>query len=389
LNKVKLGVLGSARGIKIVKRALNGNLAEVKAVCEPDPHLLAKASEILEPYGVVCVSDFGRLLSSGIDALIIANAADKHAIYAIRAMRLGLHVLCDPMPVSTLDEAFLLERTVRECGRVFAYNESCCYRRGTLFARDIVRRGDIGSVVCVEGNYINDESHRWAELTAEKNGQWRNYMPSTFFCSRSIGPMLFTTGLRPIRVSGAETPCIKRLAEKGAKNGTAGYELIEFDGGAVGRSLHGSLNCQYDAGLKIYGESGCVEVMGERVTIHSSSGGRKVSSTVRAAAKLFPGMQYSRRSDIENAEASAIACFVGKILGEREASAYSIDLYSAFDMSLPGLLAYRSILDGGRPYIIPDLRDDEGREFCRGDRFTTDPRADEKYRLPTVKNIIK
>jgi predicted dehydrogenase len=301
-------------------------------------------------------------------------------------LRHGLHVLSEPQPVATLDEAYLLERAVGESGKVYAYAENYCYRRGILLARNIVKRGDIGTVTCVEGNYINNGSFRWDELTENKSNHWRNYTPSTFFCTHSIGPMLFTTGLRAIRVNGAETQRTRYLADKGAKNGSAGFELLEFDGGAVGRSLHGSLMSPFDTDLKIYGENGCIEVSGERVTLHGFSAERKISSTVRAASHLFTGMKFARQNDFENAAASAIACFTGKIFGDLDAAAHCIDVYRSLDMSLPGLLAYRSIIDGGRPFIIPDLRTDDGREFCRGDRFTTDPLAEEKYRLPTNKD---
>jgi hypothetical protein len=45
------------------------------------------------------------------------------------------------------------------------------------------------------------------------------------------------------------------------------------------------------------------------------------------------------------------------------------------DMSLPGLLAYRSILSGCVPCEIPDFRDKAQREKYRNDRACTDPKA--------------
>ena len=381
MEKLRLGVLGGARGTQIVRRGFQGELAQIVIVCEPDERLCRQAELQLSPLGVRCTSDFGKLLSAGLDAVIIANEADRHASFAIKALRHGLHVLSYPQPVSTLDEACSLERTVRESGKIYALAESYCYRRGVVHARDMIKQGDIGNIVYAEGSCIG------AELRQIRTGDedWRNYVPSSFMCTHSIGPMLYASGLRAVRVNGAETQRTRQLAKVGAKNGSAAVELLEFDGGAIGRSLHGSLMCPPDAELKLYGESGVIEISGERVTLHDFSGGRKVSTTTIPASHKFIGCRrYS--DDFENAEASAIACFVGKILGDADASAYSIDIYRAFDMSLPGLLAYRSILDGGRSFIVPDMRTDEGREFCRGDRFTTDPRADARYRLPTNKN---
>ena len=42
-------------------------------------------------------------------------------------------------------------------------------------------------------------------------------------------------------------------------------------------------------------------------------------------------------------------------------------------MTVPGILAYRSILDGNKPYTVPDFRNKEERERYRGDNFTFDP----------------
>ena len=55
-------------------------------------------------------------------------------------------------------------------------------------------------------------------------------------------------------------------------------------------------------------------------------------------------------------------------------------------MALPGLLAYRSIVDGGKPYDVPNLRDKAVRDKYRNDHYCTDPRTKEEFRLPTTKN---
>ena len=61
-----------------------------------------------------------------------------------------------------------------------------------------------------------------------------------------------------------------------------------------------------------------------------------------------------------------------------------IDVYEALDMFLPGMFAYRSILKGGIPMEIPDLRDPAVRELYRSDTACTDPRAAGDMLLPTM-----
>jgi hypothetical protein len=72
--------------------------------------------------------------------------------------------------------------------------------------------------------------------------------------------------------------------------------------------------------------------------------------------------------------------FIKRILGDETAD--TIDIYEALDMFLPGLFAYRSILAGGIPMTIPNLRDREERERWRGDTACTDPKAAADMLLP-------
>ena len=73
--------------------------------------------------------------------------------------------------------------------------------------------------------------------------------------------------------------------------------------------------------------------------------------------------------------------FVQKLLGSEDADI--IDVYEALDMSLPGMFAYRSILDGNTPKEIPNLRDKKERDKWRNDTACTDPNVAGDMLLPT------
>ena len=57
--------------------------------------------------------------------------------------------------------------------------------------------------------------------------------------------------------------------------------------------------------------------------------------------------------------------------GNRQADV--IGVYEALDMFLPGMFAYFSVLAGGVPMAIPDLRDPAQRDVWRHDTRCTDP----------------
>ena len=63
--------------------------------------------------------------------------------------------------------------------------------------------------------------------------------------------------------------------------------------------------------------------------------------------------------------------FIEKLKGNDDMDV--IDVYEAMDMFLPGMFAYRSLLNGGIPMDIPNLRDPKEREKWRNDTECTDP----------------
>ena len=69
----------------------------------------------------------------------------------------------------------------------------------------------------------------------------------------------------------------------------------------------------------------------------------------------------------------AVGNFIDRVLGDEHAD--TVDVYEALDMTLPGLFAYRSLLQGGVPVDVPDLRDRATRERYRNDTLCTDPAA--------------
>ena len=59
------------------------------------------------------------------------------------------------------------------------------------------------------------------------------------------------------------------------------------------------------------------------------------------------------------------------MLGDEEAASHAIDVYQAVDMCIPGILAYRSIVNGNKPIKVPNLRIKSERDNYRNDTFCT------------------
>ncbi len=388
---IKIGFLGASRGIDIAKRMMkNSPYAEISAICESYEPLCRKAGDFFRENGkkVECFTDYDKFISeSGVDAVVIANYANEHAPYAIKALNSGINVLSEVMPVETLAEAVELCEAVEKSGKVYAYSENYCYFDSCFAMRQAYETGDIGEGVLLEGTFINDCSPRWDLLTRGIRNHWRNYVPSTFYCSHSIGPMLYSTGRRAVRVNGFEIPRMNYMAEVGARSGSAAMEVMELDNGGLARSINGNYRSEYEASYRIIGSEGTIECsLGSVSVIRTGKDGSTQRKNIYPTPRAFEYRPEGNEGSIMNGDYAVLGYFIGKILGDDDSAKYSIDVYRALDMALPGLLAFRSILSKGMPIEVPDFRDKEVREKYRYDRYSTRPGTPEEFLLPTSKN---
>ncbi len=390
MSKIKVGILGASRGMDFSERILKSyDYACLTAVCETYDVLRTKTENYLQENGIPakCYVDYDEFLDSGIDAVIIANYANEHCEYAVRALEKGIHVYSEVQPVQTLAEACRLCDAVEKSGRVYAYGENYCYSNGAVALKELYEAGVIGEAVCMEGTFINDCSPKWHMLTRGIRDHWRNYVPSTFYCTHSIGPLFFATGRRAVCVNGLEIPRMDYMAEGGARSGSAGMEVMELDNGGIARSLNGNLKHPYEASFRVIGSKGTLEGTASHLDSLRYTGGFSFDEQeIALAHRAYRYRPEGTRGGVENGDFAAFGYFIGAILGDEEGKKYSIDVYRALDMALPGLLAFRSIVDKGVPYEVPDLRDKIVREKYRSDHYCTDPRTPAEFRLPTSKN---
>lgn len=390
MSKIKIGILGASRGMDFSKRILGDyEYACLTAVCETYNVLRKKTEEFLKENGIdaKCYDNYDEFLDSGIDAVIIANFANEHCEYAIRALEKGIHVYSEVQPVQTIAEACALSDAVEKSGCVYAYGENYCYSDSSMALRAIYEEGLIGEVACMEGTFINDCSPKWHMLTRGVRDHWRNYVPSTFYCTHSIGPLFFATGRRAVRVNGLEIPRMDYMAVGGARSGSAGMEVMELDNGGIARSLNGNLKHPYEASFRLIGSKGSLAGNSNGLkTIEYTGGFNFDIQDVAVTHRNYKYRPAGVEGAVANGDFAAFGYFIGAILGDEEGKKHSIDIYSALDMALPGLLAFRSIVEKGMPYEVPDLRDKAVRDKYRNDFYCTDPRTPEEFRLPTSKN---
>jgi predicted dehydrogenase len=387
MKKIKIGVVGIGRGRSMIEYAKKAGNAELVAICDFYVEGLIKLKEEFNDSKITYYEHFDDFLKHDMDAVVLANYATEHAPFAIKAMKAGFHVLSEVLPVQTLKEAVELVEAVESTHKIYAYAENYCYMPATREMRKLYRSGKLGLFEYGEGEYIHNCLDIWPDITYGDPNHWRNHMYATFYATHSIGPLIHITGLKPVKVTGFELPYGSRAALMGKLSGTAGIEMIELENGAIIKSIHGDLS-KNSIWYSIYGTKGRVESAREdtlqkdieRVYVNLDYDEHTLDGTPNTYEPKDDHDDLAHAFGHGGSDFYTMYHFVEKLLGNP--NAITIDIYEALDMFLPGLYAYRSILQGGIPIQIPDLRQKETRDALRHDTQCTDPKVAGKDLLP-------
>ena len=389
MKKVKIGVLGAYRGSSMINYCKRVDDAEVVAICDKIPEALEAQRKNAEGLNITFYDNFEDFIKHDMDAVVLANYANEHAPFAIKAMKLGKHVFSEVLPVQTMKEAVELIETVEETGMIYAYGENYCYMPAPYEMKKLYKQDKIGEFEYGECEYIHNCESIWPSITYGEKDHWRNNMYSTFYCTHSLGPIIHMTGLRPVLVTGFEGTKNERNLRMGAKAGAFGIEMVTLENGGIVKSIHGGLY-KDSIWYSVYGSKGRMECGREdakeghiyKIYVNADNfsgeyGDEKLESynPTHGNEDKIEGFGHG------GSDFYSMYHFVEKIKGNPDADI--IEVYEAMDMFLPGMFAYRSILDGGVPKEIPNLRDKAVRELWRNDTACTDTKVAGDMLLPT------
>lgn len=381
MAKVKVGVFGGRRGATMVDVLSRHPNAELVAICDGDPAALEQARHKIahDDARVVMYHDFESFINHDMNAVVLANYATEHAPFAIKLLDSGRHVVSEVLACQTLAEAVALVEAVERSGKVYSYAENYCYFRGTMEMQRLYRNGDIGEFLHGEGEYVHDCESIWADITRGQKNHWRNWIPSTYYCTHAIGPLLTITNTRPVRISAYETPNVNKR-KFGCRSGDGSVIVCQMDNGATAKFIPWANYRRHPESIwyAVYGSKGMME------TDRWGSSYNRLNVYIEGDDGAMMERSYHPRSHLETKLARSIGghggsdfytmhFFLDAIL-DRPGKEYAIGVYQALDMTLPGILAYRSIWEGNRPIDVPDFRNKDQRDRYRADHWSVDPK---------------
>lgn len=379
-GKIRLGVFGAGRGAYLASVARQVGF-ELVALCDLFPAQLEHAKKWLgaEDKGITYYSDYDKFLQHDFDAVILANYATQHAPAAVKALKAGKHVMSECMAMFTMGEAVELAEAVEESGKVYSFAENYPYSANNLEMRRLYESGEMGKFLYGEAEYVHPiDAKGRASLTSGPE-HWRAWLPVTYYCTHSMGPVMKITGTRPVRVNGFVVP--HDFDDHLNEGGNIKFDdcmsilMCQMDNGALARIMPCSKLRDHGNRCRIACNKGTMEwTQGHDGILRVRRMHFDWPASQPEQVYYFPPFpeKYSNAAGFGHGGGDFFTSyfFAEAIKGNR---APDIDVYQAIDMTAIGILGYKSALQHGVPFEIPDFRDKKAREVFRGDNWNPDP----------------
>jgi len=394
---IRVGVVGVGRGQSFAYGAKAAGM-ELVAICDTWEERLRQVGQNL---GVTTYTDYDKFLEHELDAVVLANYFHEHAPFAVKALAAGKHVMSECAACHTLAEGVALARAVEQSGRIYLFAENYPYAAANQEMRRLYREGLIGDFRYGEGEYVHPFSAREYDGISPGVNHWRNWIPATYYCTHSIGPLMYATGLRPVKVNGFVVPYDlddPEFTNSSRRQDTVGLIILRMDNGSIVKSLHGHLR-GHGSWVRMHGNHGMMEI-GRFPGGHGVVAGGHLRIW-REAWDKEPGEPVERvyQPDFPVHHQQAMAAghgggdfFTNFFFAEaiRTGQQPVIDVYAGLDMTIAGILAYRSALNDSAPMDLPDFRDEAVRKQHENDNWSADPRrAGPGQPAPSVRGEIE
>ncbi len=364
-KRIRLGIWGLGRGVHSFESFKPLNI-DVVAGCDYNEHMRKNFLEI-NP-GAFVTADAEEFLKHDFDAVLLATFFMNHTGDAIRCLRSGKHVLSEVASFFTMAEGVQLVEEVERSGLVYNQAENCPFSAANMYLARKWREGLFGDLMYAESEYLlefRNLMYMYIDGLPIRPGNtvhsWRSWLHFHYYCTHSLGPLMFITGARPTRVVALPAKHSLPGCISPGKDGIA-PSLINMDNGAVVRNLMG-MTTNNSFVQRLWGTLGSAEMnIGKPLQLRLGGGG--ASPKFEVIPKWDQLGELAEPTGHGGGDFWTLYYFARQILTAEKAP---FDLYSSCDVTIPGILAYRSALEGGQPYAVPDFRDKSEREKYRDD----------------------
>lgn len=279
---------------------------------------------------------------NSIEAVFIATDAPSHAKHVIEALRHGKHVACAvPAVFGSLEEADMLYEEVKSSGMKYMMFETSCFREDLYAMRQIYNEGGFGELVYSEGEY-----YHYMEVPIDSYKGWRIGLPPQWYPTHSNAYHIGVSG-----GSFTEVSCIgiKSLVghlkpDNNKYRNPFGTEIANFvtsEGGAARMAV--SWDTPGDSG-----ERG--RIRGQKGSFYGKYEGLETNLPDLKRPPLPPDVPAGGHGGSHGHLTNE---FINSILLNRKPL---VDIATALNMTVPGIVAHLSALKNGENMKIPQYK---------------------------------
>lgn len=371
---IRVGVVGVGRGMSFAYGAEGAGMKLV-AICDTWAEKLREVGKKLKG---TTYRDYRRFLSHDMDAVVLANYFHEHASFAIQALEAGKHVLSETACNTTLAEGVALCRAVERTGLTYMLAENYPYTVFNQEMRRLYRTGEIGEVTYAEGEYNHPMSPESRLAISPGRNHWRSWLPSTYYCTHALAPLVYITDTMPVKLNALSIACREvdaqtvRVADPGA------VILCRMNNGAVFR-IFGLLLPGHSCWYRVHGNRGAMEITrgpgyfgpGQVRVWHEEWDRKRGEPLDRIYTPEWPEHgDRANRAGHGGGDFWTNFHFANAI---RTGRPPFLDVYRGVAMSSVGILAWKSALEDGRPFDVPDFKDERRRRSYENDRWSPWP----------------
>jgi predicted dehydrogenase len=277
-----------------------------------------------------------------IEAVFVATDAPSHARHCIEVLKHGKHVACAvPATFGSIEEGEELLETVKKTGLKYMMFETSYFHQDLYAMRQIYNAGGFGQLVYSEGEYWH-----YSEKGVKSYKDWRHGMPPQWYPTHSNAYYTGVSGGTCTEVSCLGTPSVMERYQ--SKNNR--YKNPFATEIAMFRTSEGGI-ARMSRSSDTPGRGGEVgRVRGLKGTFYGKYEGLEKNLPDVKRPPLPPGVQPGGHG---GAHGHLMNEFILSILQDRKPL---VDIATALNLTVPGIVAHESALKGGEWLKIPQYQ---------------------------------
>ncbi len=367
-KRIRLGIWGLGRGMGFFDSCKFLNI-DVVAGCDYNENL--RNNFLKCNPGAFATADADEFFKQDIDAVVLATFCPAHAEHAIRCLQEGKHVLSEVTAFFSLAEGVKLVEEVEKRKLVYNLAENYPFSADNMWLANRWKEGLFGELMYAEYEYVHElrmMGYTFPDGHPVKPGHsahnWRSWFNYHYYCTHSLGPVMVITGTRPTKVEAF--PCKQGIGgylpiAGSDPNGSMSPSLIQMSNGSVVRNLMGAPTHDSHE-QRIWGTRGAFTLGHDGVNLRLGASGQ--SPMMKVNTKWEGLGELAARTGHGGGDFWTLYYFAREILTGQPGP---FDIYGACDVTIPGIQALRSSLEGGTPLDVPDFRIKAERARYRND----------------------